>query len=58
MTAEECLLKVLAEMWSELGTPEEVLEGILNTKIEDIGVDLEVIETLQGTITLIKPPKL
>lgn len=49
------LLKILVEMQKDTGkSDEEIIEELLSVKLEDSGVDFEKIETVHGTITLIK----
>ena len=48
------IVAALMHMWSELGTPEEVLEMILSYDGSDL--DFTKIETPHGTIKLLKRP--
>ena len=47
------IVSVLMEMWSDRGTPEEVLEMIMEGG--DMDLDIEYIETPHGTLNLLKP---
>ena len=48
------IVAALMHMWSELGTPEEVLEMILSYDGSDL--DITKIETPHGTIKLLRRP--
>ncbi len=50
------IVSALMEMWSDLGTPEEVLDMIMDYDGSDL--DIENIETPHGTLRLLKPPNI
>jgi len=50
------IVSALMRMWSDLGSPDEVLEMIMNYDGSDL--DIEHIETPHGTLKLLKPPNI